>query len=89
MSAETDVTFVRKSEIHITTSRGLVSFVELAVDGETAIFVSSHASGPTFIELVFPWYTVHLSDVATLELIIVPDKSGSDARASLRSFRVE
>ncbi len=33
-------------------------------------------------------YTVQLSDVATLELIIVPDKSGSDARASLRSFRV-
>jgi len=33
-------------------------------------------------------YTVQLSDVATLELMIVPDKSGSDARASLRSFRV-
>ena len=34
------------------TGRGLVSFVELAVDRKTAIFVSSHASGPTFIELV-------------------------------------
>ena len=28
--------------------------MELAVDGKTAVFVSSHASGPTFIELVFP-----------------------------------
>jgi hypothetical protein len=33
-------------------------------------------------------YTVHLSEVGILELIIVPDKSGSDVRASLRSFRV-
>ena len=33
-------------------------------------------------------YTVHLSEVGILELIIVPDKSGGDVRASLRSFRV-
>jgi hypothetical protein len=33
-------------------------------------------------------YTVQLSGVATLELIIVPDKSGGEARASLRSFRL-
>ena len=33
-------------------------------------------------------YTVHLPEVKTLELIIVPDKSGGDVRASLRSFRV-
>ena len=33
-------------------------------------------------------YTIHLSEVGILELIIVPDKSGSDIRASLRSFRV-
>ncbi len=33
-------------------------------------------------------YTVQLSEVATLELIIVPDKSGGDTRASLRSFRM-
>ena len=33
-------------------------------------------------------YTVHLSEVGILELTIVPDKSGSDLRASLRSFRV-
>ena len=33
-------------------------------------------------------YTVHLSEVGILELIIVPDKSGDDVRASLRSFRV-
>lgn len=33
-------------------------------------------------------YTVHLSEVGMLELIIVPDKSGGDVRASLRSFRV-
>jgi hypothetical protein len=33
-------------------------------------------------------YTVHLSEVETLELIIVPDKSGGEARASLRSFRL-
>ena len=33
-------------------------------------------------------YTVHLSEVGILELTIVPDKSGSDVRASLRSFRV-
>jgi len=33
-------------------------------------------------------YTVQLSEVGILELIIVPDKSGGDVRASLRSFRV-
>jgi len=33
-------------------------------------------------------YTVHLSEVGILELIIVPDKSGGDVRACLRSFRV-
>jgi hypothetical protein len=33
-------------------------------------------------------YTVHLSEVKIVELIIVPDKSGGDVRASLRSFRV-
>ncbi len=33
-------------------------------------------------------YAVHLSEVKTLELMIVPDKRGGDARASLRSFRV-
>jgi len=33
-------------------------------------------------------YTVHLSEVGILELTIVPDKSGSDVRASLRGFRV-
>src|SRR6201993_335940 len=33
-------------------------------------------------------YTIHLSEVAILELIIVPDKSGSDVRASLRNLRV-
>jgi hypothetical protein len=33
-------------------------------------------------------YTVHLSEVRIVELIIVPDKSGGDVRASLRSFRV-
>jgi hypothetical protein len=33
-------------------------------------------------------YTVHLPEVGTLELIIVPDKSGDDVRASPRSFRV-
>ena len=33
-------------------------------------------------------YTVHLSEVRILELIIVPDKSGGDVRACLRSFRV-
>ena len=33
-------------------------------------------------------YTLHLSEVGILELIIVPDKSGGDVRASLRSFRV-
>jgi hypothetical protein len=33
-------------------------------------------------------HTVHLSEVGILELIIVPDKSGGDVRASLRSFRV-
>jgi hypothetical protein len=33
-------------------------------------------------------YTVHLSAVESLELIIVPDKSGGEARASLRSFRL-
>jgi hypothetical protein len=33
-------------------------------------------------------YPVHLSEVGILELIIVPDKSGGDVRACLRSFRV-
>jgi hypothetical protein len=33
-------------------------------------------------------YAVRLSEVRILELIIVPDKSGGDALASLRSFRV-
>jgi len=33
-------------------------------------------------------YTVHLSEVGILELIMVPDKSGGDVRACLRSFRV-
>ena len=33
-------------------------------------------------------YTVHLSEVGTLQLTIVPDKSGGEARASLRSFRL-
>jgi hypothetical protein len=33
-------------------------------------------------------YTVDLSEVAVLELIIVPDKSNGQARASLLSFRL-
>jgi hypothetical protein len=33
-------------------------------------------------------YTVHLSEVGTLQLTIVPDTSGGEARASLRSFRL-
>jgi hypothetical protein len=33
-------------------------------------------------------YTVHLSEVRILELIIVPDKGGGDVRACLRGFRV-
>ena len=33
-------------------------------------------------------YTVDLSEVAVLELIIVPDKNGGEARASLRSLRL-
>jgi hypothetical protein len=33
-------------------------------------------------------YVVELSEVTVLELIIVPDKSGGAARASLASFRV-
>ena len=33
-------------------------------------------------------YTVDLSEVAVLELIIVPDKADREARASLRSLRV-
>jgi hypothetical protein len=33
-------------------------------------------------------YAVHLSEVESLEFIIVPDKSGGEARASLRSFRL-
>ena len=33
-------------------------------------------------------YAVELSAVTTLELVIVPDKSGGTARASLASFRV-
>ncbi len=34
--------------------------MELAVDRETAIFVSSHAGGPTLSELVFPLYELSL-----------------------------
>ena len=52
--AETDVTLRAEIEYPRRTGRGLESFVELAVDRETAIFVSSRASGPTFIELVLP-----------------------------------
>jgi hypothetical protein len=33
-------------------------------------------------------YTVDLSEVAILELIIVPDKADREARASLRSLRL-
>ncbi len=33
-------------------------------------------------------YTVDLSDVTVLELKIVPDKSGGEARASIASFRL-
>jgi hypothetical protein len=33
-------------------------------------------------------YAVELSEVAVLELIIVPDKSGGEARACLRRFRL-
>ena len=33
-------------------------------------------------------YTVELPDVTVLELIIVPDKSGGAARASLASLRL-
>ena len=33
-------------------------------------------------------YTVDLSEAAVLELIIVPDKNGGEARASLRSLRL-
>ena len=33
-------------------------------------------------------YAVELSGVIVLELIIVPDKSGGEARAALRSFRL-
>jgi len=33
-------------------------------------------------------YVVELSEVSVLELMIVPDKSYSDARASMRSFRL-
>jgi hypothetical protein len=33
-------------------------------------------------------YTVELFGVLTLELIIVPDQSGGEARASLRTFRL-
>jgi hypothetical protein len=33
-------------------------------------------------------YTVHLSEVETLELIVVPDMSRGEARASLRRFRL-
>jgi hypothetical protein len=33
-------------------------------------------------------YTVELSEVTTLELIIVPDKTGAEARASLLRFRL-
>ncbi len=45
--------FVRKSKIHISTSCGSIPFVELAVDCKTAVFVASHASGPTLRELIF------------------------------------
>jgi len=33
-------------------------------------------------------YRVQLSEVALLELIVVPDQGGGNARASLRSFRI-
>jgi hypothetical protein len=33
-------------------------------------------------------YTVELSDVTILDLIIVPDSSGGEARASLASLRL-
>jgi hypothetical protein len=33
-------------------------------------------------------YAVELSEVMVLELIIVPDKSGTEARASLRRLRL-
>jgi hypothetical protein len=33
-------------------------------------------------------YTVELSDVHVLELLILPDKKDSEARASLLSFRL-
>jgi hypothetical protein len=33
-------------------------------------------------------YTVDLSEVAVLELIIVPDKADREAQASLRSLRL-
>jgi hypothetical protein len=33
-------------------------------------------------------YTVELSDVTILDLIIVPDNSGGEARASLASLRL-
>jgi hypothetical protein len=33
-------------------------------------------------------YRVQLSEVALLELVVVPDKSGGDVLASLRSFRI-
>ena len=33
-------------------------------------------------------YAVELSEVLALELIIVPDKSNGNARASMRSFRL-
>jgi len=33
-------------------------------------------------------YKVQLSEVAFLELIVVPNKNGGDAQASLRSFRI-
>jgi hypothetical protein len=33
-------------------------------------------------------YSVELSDVAVLDLVIVPDKSGGEARASLASLRL-
>jgi hypothetical protein len=34
--------------------------VEFAVDRETAVFVSSHAGGPTLSELIFPLYEFSL-----------------------------
>ena len=62
----------------------------------------SRGQEPSFREIVRqPWnfspggsvrenedYTVHLLEVGIIELIITPDKSGGEVRASLRSFRL-